>query len=87
MNIKKNQVKRIFEICVVNDKNNFVYDICCIIKLGTNIHRIMRNLRNTIEYTDPEFVKIKDVPEFITRNHDKIAPTTLGLLEHYLKRY
>ena len=47
----------------------------------------MRNLRNTIEYTDPEFVKIKDVPEFITRNHDKIAPTTLGLLEHYLKRY
>ena len=86
MNIKKNQVKKIFEICVIKDKNNSVYDICCIIKLGTNKNRIMRNLRNTVEYTEPKFVKIKDTPRFIMRNYDKIVPTTLGLLEHYLKK-
>ena len=86
MNIKKNQVKKIFEICVIKDKNNSVYDICCIIKLGTNKNRIMRNLRNTVEYTEPKFVKIKDTPRFIVRNYDKIVPTSLGLLEHYLKR-
>ena len=86
MNIKKNQVKKIFEICVIKDKNNSVYDICCIIKLGTNKNRIMRNLRNTVEYTEPKFVKIKDISRFIMRNYDKIVPTTLGLLEYYLKR-
>ena len=81
--INKNQVKEIFEICVVKDKINSVYDICCIIKLRVSKSIAMKNIRKTAEYTTPKFVKIKDIPEFITRHNKNIVPTTLGLLEYY----
>ena len=81
--INKNQVKEIFEICVVKDKINSVYDICCIIKLRVSKSVAMKNIRKTAEYTTPKFVKIKDIPEFITRHNKNIVPTTLGLLEYY----
>ena len=81
--IDKNQVKEIFEICVIKDKINSVYDICCIIKLRVSKSTAMKNIRKTAEYTTPKFVKIKDIPEFITRHNKNIVPTTLGLLEYY----
>ena len=42
----------------------------------------MKNIRKTAEYTTPKFVKIKDIPKFITRHNKNIVPTTLGLLEY-----
>ena len=84
--IDKNQVKEIFEICVIKDKINSVYDVCCIIKLRINKFTAVKSIRKTAEYTTPKFVKIKDIPEFITRYNKKIVPTTLGLLEYYLMK-
>ena len=84
--IDRNQVKKIFEICVINDKINSVYDICCVIKLRVNKFTAMKNIRKTAEYTTPKFIKIKDIPEFIAKHNKNIVPTTLGLLEYYLMK-
>ena len=46
----------------------------------------MKNIRKTAEYTEPKFIKIEDIPEFITKHNKNIVPTTLGLLEYYLMR-
>ena len=78
-------MKEVFEICVINDKINSVYDICCIIKLRVNKFTAIKNIK-TAEYTMPKFVKIENIPEFITRYKKKIVPTTLGLLEYYLMK-
>lgn len=84
--IDRNQVEKVFEICVINDKINSVYDVCCIIKLSVNKLAVMKNIRKTAEYTEPKFIKIEDIPEFITKHNKNIVPTTLGLLEYYLMR-
>ena len=83
--ITASNVKEIFEICIINDKNNNVYDICCLIKLKISKTDLTRNIRKSIEYSNPKIVRIKDVPQFIKKNNKKIIPTTLGLLTYYLK--
>ena len=83
--ITASNVRDIFEICIINDKNNNVYDICCLIKLKISKTDLTRNIRKSIEYSNPKIVRIKDVPQFIKKNNKKIVPTTLGLLTYYLK--
>jgi HAD superfamily hydrolase (TIGR01509 family) len=81
--IVKEHVKRITELCIIEDKNNSVYDICCIIKLQLSMRKILKRFKRTEEYVKPQFVRIDDVSKFLLENKSRITPTTLGLVKLY----
>jgi len=76
-------IKKISFLCIIKDKQNFVFDICSIIKLNTNKKNILQYFKSS-EYSKPLFVPISLLPKFIEKNHKKIVPTSIGIIDYYL---
>ena len=78
-------IKKIAFLCIIKDKQNFVFDICNIIELNINKKNILKHFKSS-EYSKPLFVPISLLPKFIEKNHKKIVPTSIGILDYYLKK-
>jgi HAD superfamily hydrolase (TIGR01509 family) len=78
-------IKKISFLCIIKDKQNFVFDICNIIELNINKKNILKYFKS-FEYSKPLFVPISLLPKFIEKNHKKIVPTSIGILDYYLKK-
>ena len=77
-------IKKIAFLCIIKDKQNFVFDICNIIELNINKKNILKHFKSS-EYSKPLFVPISLLPKFIEKNHNKIVPTSIGIIDYYLK--
>jgi len=72
-------------LCIIKDKKNSVYDICNIIELNIDKNIILKYWKSS-EYSKPIFVPISSLPNFIKKNHTKIVPTSIGIIDNYLKK-
>ena len=72
-------------LCIIKDKKNSVYDICNIIELNIDKNIILKYWKSS-EYSKPIFVPISSLPNFIEKNHTKIVPTSIGIIDNYLKK-
>lgn len=77
-------IKNISYLCLIKDKQNRVYDVCNSIELSVNKNMIMKHFRSS-EYSKPLFIPISSLSKFIEQNHSKIVPTSLGMLDFFLK--
>ncbi len=83
--ISKDNVKDVFEIGVVKDNKNLVYDICCLIKINSNKEIIKKQIKKTTEYSNLQFIKIKEFEKRKFNKKDKFVPTSLGIMKLFLK--
>ena len=83
--ICKNNIKDILEIGIVKDNKNSVYDICCLIKISSKKQIIKKQIKKTKEYSKPQFINIEELERRILCNKEKIVPTSLGIIELFLK--
>jgi predicted NUDIX family phosphoesterase len=83
--ISKDNVKDVFEIGVVKDNKNLVYDICCLIKINSNKEIIKKQIKKTTEYSNLQFIKIKEFEKRKFSKKDKFVPTSLGIMKLFLK--
>jgi len=78
-------IKKIFCLGLIKDKQNRVYDICSCIELSINKKIIMKDFLSS-EYSKPIFISLPKLSKFIEKNHSKIVPTSIGILEQFLKK-
>ena len=78
-------IKKISFLCIIKDKQNFVFDICNIIELNITKKNVLKYFKSS-EYSKPLFVPISLLPKFIEKNHKKIVPTSIGIIDYYLKK-
>jgi len=83
--LNSKHIKKIAFLCIIKDKQNFVFDICNIIELNINKKNILKHFKSS-EYSKPLFVPISLLPKFIEKNHKKIVPTSIGIIDHYLTK-
>ena len=76
-------IKKISFLCIIKDKQNVVFDICNIIELNINKKNILKYFKSS-EYSKPLFLPISSLAEFIEKNHKKMVPTSIGMIDFYL---
>ena len=84
-NLNNKFIKKILFLCIIRDKQNLVYDICNIIELSTNKNIILKHWKSS-EYSKPIFVPISLLPKFIEKNHKNMVPTSIGIIDCYLRK-
>lgn len=77
-------IKKIKSICLVYDKNNQIFDVGCLIELNMDRNTILESFTKVNEYKNPELIPIRDLPNFINKNKERLVPTSLALLECFL---
>ena len=78
-------IKKLLFLCIVKDKQNFVYDICNIIELNIDKNIILKHWKSS-EYSKPIFVPISLLLKFVEKNHNKMVPTSIGIIDCYLRK-
>jgi len=84
--LKKNCIQEIETMCLVIDKKNEVYDICCKIKILNSKSNIIKTFEKVSEYGKPELVYLNSLSDYVSSNYDRIIPTSLAILSHFLKQ-
>jgi len=84
-NLNNKFIKKILFLCIIRDKQNLVYDICNIIELSINKNIILKHWKSS-EYSKPIFVPISLLPKFIEKNHKNMVPTSIGIIDCYLRK-
>ncbi len=64
----------------VFDKISHVYDVCCIIEINSSIQEIEKSFEGISEYSEPKFISLESLSDFINVNYDRIVPTSLAIL-------
>lgn len=80
--IELDKIAEIRPFSLVFDQKNKVYDICCLIKVKSDIHSLITG-GNIDEYLHHNIVKVNEVDDFL-RLHD-IVPTSLTMINVFKK--
>ena len=79
-------VKDISGFAFVLDTNDNVYDVCCKIVIdNTERDLVIQKFSSSKEYQSPIFVGIGELDDFIKLNYNSIVPTSMALVEAYIR--
>lgn len=73
-------------LALVLDRGENVYDVCCLLKVSSDMDVVRAGLTAGWEYDQPIFVATSDLGFFTKKNHRMMVPTTLGIVEAYRRR-
>lgn len=83
--LEKYTIQEINPFCLVLDKKNQVYDVCCKINIVNSKSNIFKTFEKVSEYGKPELIPLNSLDKFIEQNHSKIIPTSLAILSNFSK--
>ena len=83
--LDKQSIQKIVPLCLVLDKKNQVYDVCCKINIISSKSNIFKTFKKVSEYGTPELVHVNSLEKFIEQNYSKIVPTSLAILTNLTK--
>jgi hypothetical protein len=83
--LSKNSVKDISSFALVLDTDHNVYDIGCKISLNAKKKFIEEKFKDSKEYNNPIFVAVDELSDFIKTRPDSIIPTSIALIDAYIK--
>jgi hypothetical protein len=78
-------VKDVFGFAFVLDTNDNVYDVGCKIVIDAERDLVIQKFYSSKEYQSPIFVAIGELYDFIKLNHNSIVPTSMALVEAYIR--
>jgi len=73
-------VEKIAGFAVVLDVDHQVYDVCCDILISGQRDSLLKTFVSS-EYSDPQFVAVEDLSQFLSLNEGMLVPTSIALLE------
>lgn len=85
--LSKDYVKEISGFAFVLDVNHNIYDVCCKILLEAKKESVASEFLDSKEYHTPKFISINDLGGFIEENADIIVPTSMALIEAYMRSH
>ena len=77
-------IEKTKSICLAKDIQNRVYDVCCLLQVKGDRKTIISGLQNAAEYTNPTFVPLAKLSDFINLNSKRLIPTSKAILECFL---
>jgi len=83
--LPKDYVKEISSFAFVLDTNHNVYDICCKILVESTRELFFSKFKSSKEYQSPAAIAVDDLGDFVKVNNDSIVPTSLALIEAYMR--
>lgn len=84
--LSRDYVRKLDAFAFVLDTDHKVYDICCKILIETKKELIAAKLfPDMTEYRTPEFIPISKLDDFIKANTDSIVPTSVAIIEAYMR--
>jgi len=83
--LPKEYVKEISSFALVLDTNHNVYDICCKILVEYTKERFFSYFKSSKEYQSPTAIAVDGLGDFIKANNEQIVPTSMALIEAYMR--
>ena len=83
--IAQRYVKEISSFAFVLDTNHDVYDICCKILVESNKERFFSEFQSSKEYQSPTAIAVAELADFVKENNEEIVPTSMALIEAYMR--
>ena len=77
-NLNSELIETITPFCLILDKKNSVYDICCIMQLNGDLHNLIKSCTDG-EYTHHQVINITRVEDFL--NLHQMVPTSLMMYD------
>ena len=84
--LSKNLVKDISSFVFVLDTDHNVYDIGCKILLDAEKKLIEEKFKDSEEYSDPIFIAVNELNNFVKTQKNLIVPTSMALINAYINK-
>ena len=85
--LEQSVIKEINILGLIHDRKENYYDITCEIILKESYKEIEGNLNLNSEYDEILFLPVDKLEEFLLNERDYLVPTSVGLIEHTIKKY
>ncbi|MBF0473959.1 MAG: hypothetical protein HQK93_09565 [Nitrospirae bacterium] len=81
--LSDNVIKDIQTFAFVNDKGTSVYDICSKIYINCTSKDIKLSMEKSLEYYQPEIIKIGELKQYAKENKNLIVLSSLRIIDNY----